>query len=276
MRRVTLAVMVVCAVNATAFPSVAGPSYDVIVLRGSGTAYVDVVFDEPFLLDEEETRMDYDGTYAGWFMHKLGEKVRTARRGNIAGSYVLREFAYPGQSVTTSMGGYGFKTKPLAAGRYRMYLMSDGPAEVTIPVVRGAHSMFLRPSKPTVSDVAVQHFSVGPGGTVIEALTTPVLIRPSTMGVSMVTAYSEPGLTVESMSACFVDPGDECTGFTGASGWIISADQDYSMTVSVHYDPGLFAYGDYEARQQMTNAGSTTEAHGAHILLDLKGLKLGA
>lgn len=271
MRRVTLAVMVVCAVGATAFPSVAGPSDNVIVLRGPGTAYVDVVFDEPFLLDEEETRMDYDGAYAGWFMHKLGEKVDTGR-GNVAGGYVIKKFAYPGQSVTAAMGDFGFKSKSLDPGRYRLYLISEGPAEVTIPIERGADAMRLRALNPTTSDVAVKHFSVGPAGTVLEAVTTPVRIKPSTVGISMVSAYSERGVTAENLSACFIEPGEDCSGTPGVGpGFVFSPVEDYVVTLAVHYEPGIFAYGDYEGRQGLRNAGSTVEARGAHILLDLKG-----
>jgi hypothetical protein len=239
-----------------------------ITLTGSHTAYVDVEFDHTLKLELGRSRMDYNGDYAGWMMHRVGGSLG-GDAAKVLGGYVIRDAVAPGQSAARPNSTIGFGTVAVKAGTYRIYLVADGPTEVRIPIASGSPSLSLAPTTETTSAADVVDFTVGQGGVINEEKRTPVHVGPTSFGVSLAAIYSSAGTTAHSIDTCFAAPGAECEPPVPTSGAIVGDSEGSSASYASHYAPGELAAGDYEAVQTIKTAGSTAGAVGAFLIVDL-------
>lgn len=243
-----------------------------IILTGSRTGYVDLTFTGPVTLDEFRAKFEYSGTYSGWFIHKLGEAVDTA--GDEAGSAAIRSLVPAGDPPTSPSFEFAFGFNPeLSAGSYRLYLLSDGPSTVTIPVEGISKDIRFRPRARTFSFAETIDFPpAGPGGTYVRAQTRiPIVLDPSFMVTTMALAYADPGAQVISIGTCVVVGEDECDGGPAGGGVLVSTSPTYDFTLVAvrHYAVGSFSRGGYSAWGGLTTAGSVHSGKSGVFILKI-------
>lgn len=245
----------------------APPREGTLILRGSHTGYVDITFNQPVEFGEYEAAFSYKGEYVGWFIHRLGEKLQSGKS-NQAGSFTIRDLVPAGDSPREPLLDFGFKAGRLDPGRYRLYLLTAGPATIRIPV-EGSHGATLRPKARTTSMASVADIAVGAGGFVDGDARQAASIDRSTLAVSILVLHSERGLTVEKVEACITERERACDGRNEFAGYTFSAFSDYSFGLTAYYDPGTLARGRYDAVQEATAAGSVRKVSGALLTLNI-------
>ena len=242
-----------------------------ISITGQRTAYMDVKFDEKFTLDEEATSIDSDGTFAGWMMHRLGQDFDISK-GNVAGAYVISDIVPPDEVEESFLFNVGFKSKNLAPGTYRVYLLADAPTRIEIPIAKGASSMKLRPTHRTDAIATTVDLAVT-AGSVNDTKYTPVEVTNNTMTVSHLFFSAGQGITVQDVQACVkqeMDPVEGCEE-GGIAGYVIHPLQTYLFALSSYYEPGVLAPGDHYAFQRAIAGVVLERVVGASLSVELKG-----
>lgn len=265
MRRTTGLVALAVLGGSLGAPATAGAS-SVLRLSGRGTGYVDVTLSAPTTFDEQRARLTTTGSYVGWWITRVGE--RATSQGNHAGGVRFALQSPPG-SVHPDYD-FGFRTKPLDPGRYRLYLATDGQATVTVTATGLPRSVSLTPVRRTTSFGAAQTLAVLPGGVVRGSLRQPATFPAGSLVASSVIAYSDPGVTLESLAACVVRPHGSCDdpGQPGATtGYAMSLFDDFAVQVTAHYPPGTLAAGRYEGVQGILAGPGVTKVVGSLFLL---------
>jgi hypothetical protein len=246
------------------------PAYaadDAIVLVGGRTTYVDVTFDRPVTVRELGTKIAYKGSYAGWLIHAVGENFD--RPGDpVAGGFVIKGLLpphYPQDPID-----FGPVVNPtLEAGRYRLYLLTDGFARVTIPTDGLGRTLSLKPSKRTNSHADAEELDLSLGNAGSAEGRFPVEADPSTLSVSIIAFYSRRGANVNNLDACFTKRGKECDGSYGGTGYTFALlPDDWGVVWMVAYLPGLLRDGKYDGVQVFEGAGTVYSVRGGVIQLD--------
>lgn len=239
-----------------------------IVLVGDRSAMSEIVLRAPVTVHEIGAKVEFSGTYAGWYIHRAQETFESTPEGT-AGGYVVKDFQpshYP-----PSPFPLGAEIDPtLEPGRYRLYLFTDGPARITIQADGLGRRIVVRPKRATRSYAAAEELplELGMAGTAQGRF--PVEIRDNTMALSMVAHYSKRGATVGNIGACFTDPGTSCTrGFGGPLVSFAVVPEDWGFALTVLYYPGVFAPGRYDGVQVFDGGGTVYSLRGAVLLLDL-------
>ena len=269
-RRWLLCVLLVGLLGVTELP--ASAAGETITLSGSRTASVDVTFAEDTTFDLAKLTSTGAGRFAGFYAEALGVAPAQRLDGNRhAGAVMFRDVHEPGAA------GYVFSfvaTLPstLKAGRYRLYLLADGPTRVRVPV-SGIGSLRLVPSRPAVAAVAsdpdiltsaVEARNVQP-----LAITCDRTISMSALLVGGFRAYAG------QIGTCLRRPESECgtattSGVDGPfTGVGIDPVEDYGMAWRVSYQPGSLTPGRYEAYQGAVNVGGLRYASAAAFSLTL-------
>ena len=124
-RRVPLLAMLLVLVSLLSAPSFADPA-DGILLRGSRTAYVDLYIYENTTIDAASLRITGGRSFAGFFLAPA-----PANRDTV-GALVMPRVGATGDSAA-SMVKLG-QSWDVQAGKYRAFLIADGPAEVFVPI----------------------------------------------------------------------------------------------------------------------------------------------
>lgn len=214
----------------------------VVALTGDRSVYVDVAVDGPLLLDELKTTIAFDGSFAGWLAHRVGEPFAAGPGGKTTGAYTYRHITRPGES-TSRVWGIGLNHEALPAGVYRFYLLTDGPAEIRIPVIQGMQSTELlteeTPGTPTsAAAVAADLPFIGPAA-VNATRRGPIDITPNTFVIVQVYSYVGPGATYQEVRAC-IRLSSEVVGTTcpGIAGPVLHPAQDLEVSFRLSYDPG--------------------------------------
>src|SRR6266700_3577748 len=97
-----------------------------IVLRGNHTAYVDLYVYVNTTINTADLRMSTKGTYVGFFMSPA-----PANRDTVGALDMPRVGATGADSKSTIQLGQSLDVQ---AGKYRVFLITNGPAEVFIPI----------------------------------------------------------------------------------------------------------------------------------------------
>jgi len=256
MRR-TLTLLMVALLLVTSTMVAAGPSAAAdqpnaaIRLSGERTAYTDVTIDRPTTLDRVTSRFDYEGEFAGWVAHPVGRSFGDA---DMVGAYVKDGVGYDsdGRRVVMPIGG-NIKGE-LAPGTYRFYLLADGPAEITIPIVTGISSMALEPVRHVRA--RLHEVAVPVAGHAVVAGTTriPITVTPDRLTVNSLTLFSDPAVAVGHTSSCVRRLGTAtpiCED-TADQSLVQCAAQSCYTTISTSYGPGTLEAGQHEAFHSAT------------------------
>ena len=168
------AALVVGAVFGAGFavPSEAAPPFRTLVFRARANASLDITFPRSVTLDGWKIQTTGGRNYVGFYLQPLTGKPDAG-----AGAVRFHGYRIPGFTwAPLPVGvddGWAFTsdstTRTLPAGRYRLHVLADAPAEVRIPVV-GFTAKPLHATRPTrvshlVKDVTSELVPRVPGGT---------------------------------------------------------------------------------------------------------------
>ena len=277
MRRVLLAIFLILgaiapAGHAAVADTAAAPS---LTLKGTKTSFVDVSFAEKFSLDEQSTEIDSKGRFAGWALHPLGPKAGDEDL-DIVGAYELDDVAptapeYGPHQFTLNTGDV-----TLPAGRYRVYLLADGPAEVSVSFAEGGVTKTLRPRRATGARFTAADMPMTAPGVVNGSLSQPLVVTKDSLTISSLYLYSEEGATVQSVTACLRERAEdegpsveqECEG-GGWAGYVVHAQQDYVFNLNTIYPPGTIPAGRYYSFAK-ARASQVERAIGVGVTIDLR------
>ena len=276
MRRVLLAIVLTLgAVAPAGRAALAAPGAASITLTGARTSFVDVRFDREFSLDERSTEIDSEGRFGGWALHAL-DAPKGDEKPAIAGAYVLQDVAptapeYGPHVFTLNTGEVTFP-----AGRYRVYLLADGPAEVRVDFAKGGVTKTLHPKRATGARWTAADIPFTAPGVVNDSLSQPLRVNSNSLTISSLYLYSEEGATVQSVTTCLRDQAEappaeqECEG-GGWAGYVIHAQQDYVFNLNTIYPPGSIEGGQYFAFAK-ARATKVERAIGLAVSIDLRGV----
>jgi hypothetical protein len=162
-------------------------------------------------------------------------------------------------------------SRTLSPGRYRIYLLADGPTELVLPV-HGSTERRLRPSR--VARVAfAQRADILKSAIEAENAQPLTLVGARTVSLSTILigrfrAY------VGEVGACLRLAEAECGSTTRGgdgsyTGYVVSPLSDIDMSFTSSYAPGALKPGRYEAYQAALNATTLKYASGAALSLSL-------
>ncbi|HVF20418.1 MAG TPA: hypothetical protein VNA14_09260 [Mycobacteriales bacterium] len=217
-----------------------------LVLRGSGPVSIDLTLRATTTLQvggfDPVRAMSVKGRarYAGFLLQRADGLV-------VVGGVVVRGFEVDGVPVPLVFG-QGFEEIRVPKGSYRLTLVSDGPAEVSIPAPGLGRSMVLRPTRPASAVGAVLTPSL-PGAVPVADLRAPVSVgRRSTTLLATLQRYAV--APAHSYNVCLVPAGGLCAtdSVAGGAGVVTATGAGPSSTVSaVYFYPGDVLPGRYDA-----------------------------
>lgn len=248
MRRVPLVAMllVLCGL---VVPSSAAVADEGILLRGSKTAYVDLYVYENSTLDPASFRITSRGSYAGFFMSPA-----PANRDTV-GALVM-----PRVGATSSDRMRLGQSWDVQAGKYRVFLLTDGPAEIFIPVA-GQGFRGYQPRGVAPLSVRPVDFDVAPGQVVTEHETI-VRLRSRSLLVAAGRVTTSSLASADRITACIT------TGGACSTTYAVAARVPTAATWS--YGAELVPPGDYSGALDITRlAGVDARSHVAGAVLIL-------
>jgi hypothetical protein len=190
MRRVPLLAMllVLCAL---AVPSRAAAD-EGILLRGSRNAYVDLYVYENTTVDPDALRLRGGHSYVGFFMSPA-----PANRDTVGALKMPRVGATGASGAELMRLGQSWT---LQAGKYRVFLLTDGPAEVFIPIAGQGYRGW-KPSHRAAVSLRRADFSVA-AGSVTGSKHLPVSLRSRSLVVAAGLASSTSLTAVDQIDVC--------------------------------------------------------------------------
>lgn len=235
MRRVRLLVLLLGVLSLLAVPSYGTftSTGEGILLRGNGTAYVDLTVYVNTTIDTSHLTMTTKGTYVGFFMSPA-----PANRDTVGALVAPRIGATGSDSASTMKLG---KSWDVQAGKYRVFLITNGTAEVFIPISGQGYRSWTPRGRAPLS-VRSADFNIA-AGSASGARRVPVSLHARSLVIAAGLA-SSPSLTaVDELDACITDAPQcasavvETTRVPAARAWTYGADLvpkgSYAGVVSV-------------------------------------------
>lgn len=269
-RRVSMLLLAVGLVAASNHSLAAPPGE--ILLEGSRTAWVDLSLSTTVTIDYGRSTLTGKGAFVGFYAESLSKPVNARYAvGSTIGAVTLRDFHGPGDTGVTENLAPGF-ARQLQPGRYRFYLLADGPATVRL-AVEGGPRLRLKPTSPTRATAAIrQDILQDPlraGNTQPLEVTGVRSLVTSSILLGRFRAFAG------QVGACVAVPAQTCgsgsdSGADGPyNGFLINPSKDIEYLFGVVYEPGALRPGSYEARQTAINATTLQYASGAAFALSL-------
>lgn len=203
MRRAAACVALLCASFAT--PADAEPQYAYLVISGTRSAVVDVTFPRDtkgtpgalgWRCDEFTTR----GTYAAYLLRPV------SGRGPTWGGMLTPK--WPFGRYPSCFTDYS-DDRSLKAGRYRLYLMTDGATTLRVRLFGYARDVVVRPARPY--PVTAGYFDVpGVAGVLPAEAKRDFAMTRRTYAIQSVYVASDMPVGVETVQACAVPRGEPC------------------------------------------------------------------
>jgi hypothetical protein len=160
-----------------------------ILLRGSRTAYVDLYVYSSATITPADVSMKGGRSFVGFFMSPA-----PADRDTVGALVMPRVGATPDQPMKL---GASWDVRP---GKYRVFLLTDGPAEVFVPIA----GQGLRAHKPTGRaplGLTRADFDV-PAGATVASHAYPADLRSRSLVVTVGQASSKSLTAIDQMDAC--------------------------------------------------------------------------
>ncbi len=242
-----------------------------ITVSGSRTSYTDVRFTEGFTIDALRSEVEFDGSFGGWFMHRMGEKIDLSD-GNARGAYDIASVGPTADGSDPYRLLIGFGGPKLDPGLYRVYLLGDGPVSARIPVDEAHAARSIRTFSRTSARVATVDLPVNEAGVVNDRKHLPIHIGRSSLTITTLYFHASPGATVQEVQTCIKEePGnDSCEG-GGIAGQVVHAFDTYDFSLSYMYPPGVLEPGDYFTYHKATVAG-VDRVVGSSLKIRLRGI----
>ena len=250
----------------------ASSGYSIIELRGSKNAHVDVRFDEGTRIKwrsdtEHPLKVRTRGSYAGYIVERLsdGKIVAGAVRVPVMDFDDLDgDEDDPARVVVKSDSGN------LAAGTYRIHLVTDGRSTVRFPVEGLDENASYRPKDPTP---ATSFFKPAPveTGEPVSHHRTPITVKEGTLVIlaSILVADRSQASYLEHCVVRIIEPCQSRRDHS-AQVTITPVDNIWSLSriISV-YKPGHFEPGEWQAQFSASSAGSVRRADMFLLTVDL-------
>jgi hypothetical protein len=177
-----------------AVPSHAAPD-DGILLRGSRSGWVDLYVYVNRTISPADLRLETKGSYVGFFLSPA-----PANRDTV-GALVMPRVGATG-SDASSIARLG-ESWDVRAGKYRMFLLTDGPAEVFVPIDGQGFRGWTPRGRAPVS-IRGADFEVAPGSAG-NSNEVPVRLDARSLVVSAAEVTSSSLTAVEGISACVAE-----------------------------------------------------------------------
>jgi hypothetical protein len=243
MRRVLLAiVMMIGAITPAGRAAMADPATASLTIVGSRTSYIDVRFDQKFELGFRSAEIDFKGDFAGWMIHPLDEPLDYDKR-DFIGSYVIKDVGPGDPEYGPNQFWMTLYDRVFSPGRYRVYLLADGPTKITVPFTKGGSSKVLKPVRATSARATAKDIPMTGPKIVNGSVSQPFRVNSGSITFSSIYFFSQEGATVQDTGACLREEAEpsadmqNCEG-GGAVGYVIHAQQDYVFTFTSVYPPG--------------------------------------
>jgi hypothetical protein len=243
---------------------------DELVLTGTRSASADVTVKADTRLHIDRVTTTAKGQFVGFYVEAVDVPfARRTERGRRHGVVKVRDWHAPGQPpVAFSFTAPDPAGNVLLPGRYRFYLLADGPSTVRIPT-SGGLSGRLTPSKPAHAAVASDD----------DILTSPIAAsnaQPLTLSGARSVNFSgilagEFRAYAGFIGAC-LRVGEDCgeQGIDGSfGGFFVSPLADVDVAFAISYEPGVLRPGEYFADQAATNVTTFKYASAAAFTLTL-------
>ena len=198
-RRLRLFAMLAVLVGTLVAPATAAPT-EGILLKGSRTAWVDLYVYVNETVAVADVRMSTQGTFVGFFLSPA-----PADRDSVGALVMPRVGATGGDTASVVKLGESWDVR---AGRYRAFLITDGPAEVFIPI-EGQGNRGWTPRAKAPLSVRPADFDIPPGEA-SASLTVPVNPKVRSLVVAAAMASSSSLTAVDQLTAC-VRVSSDCT-----------------------------------------------------------------
>jgi hypothetical protein len=190
MRRVPLLAMLLVLVSLVV-PAFATPD-DGILLHGSRTAYVDLYVYVNTTITAADVRMSTKGSYVGFYMSPA-----PANRDTVGALVMPRVGATGATSADVMKLGQSWDVQ---AGKYRVFLLTDGPADVFIPIAGQGYRGWVPRGRAPFS-VRPANFDVA-AGSIGDTQRVPVAARARSLVVAAAVASSASLTGVDQLTAC--------------------------------------------------------------------------
>lgn len=264
-------VALLCAVGTVAVssPTWASPS-GTLTLQGSRTSSVDITLTAETSFDLSRMTTVGRGRFIGFYAEAIDRphNDRVGTDHDRVGGVNLRDFHGPGEPPPTVPL---VQSSTLRPGRFRLYLLADGPSTLRVPV-QGLTSKTFRPTRleratsAVKTDILVNQ---------VQADNTQPIILTGKRAISA--AYILVGnwrVYAGDIGACLRKPEGQCGAYTnGADGayWSqgVSPLQPTAQVFGFTYQPGTLPPGRYDAWEGALNAGTLDFASGAAFSLTL-------
>lgn len=185
MRRVSLFAFLVMLAGLLSVPSFASTD-EGIVVRGGRTAYVDLYVYRAATIDPDALQLSTRGSYVGFYLSPV-----PANRDTV-GALVMPRVA---AGVMTL--GQSWDVRP---GRYRMFLLTDGPSQVFVPIAGQGLRGYTANRRAALSIRKVD-FGVPAGSTGVTK-SFPVRLRERSLVIAAGLVRSDSLTAVESVHSC--------------------------------------------------------------------------
>lgn len=244
MRRTSLFAMLLCALSLLATPSSAAGDEGILV-RGSRTSWVDVYVYTNATIAPADIEFTRGGSYAGFFLSPAPADRPTV------GALVMPRVGATGATQNDVMKlGASWEVHP---GRYRLFLITDGPAEVFVPIP----GQGFRGHAPTRAAPIATHradFDV-PAGSPGSTRTLPITLGARSLVVAAGVASSTSLTAVDQMAACV-------SSDAGCSSYSLSVRAPFARAWT--YGAALTAPGHYNGVLDVRRVAGGSDA-GSHV-----------
>jgi hypothetical protein len=225
-----------------------------IVLHGSRTAYVDLYVYVNATITAADIRMSTSGSYVGFFLSPA-----PANRDTV-GALLMPRVGATGdtQNDVMQLG----QSWDVQAGKYRAFLITDGTADVYVPITGQGYRAYVPHGRAPLS-LRPANFDI-PAGSTGAASRMPVSLRARSLVVTAGLASSASLTAVERLTACVTATTDCAPSYT------VSVRVPAGRTWS--YGAALLPAGSYGAvldLERVVGAEADSHVDGAVLVLTL-------
>lgn len=244
----------------------------ILTLQGSTTAWVDVTLRRKVTIDYAKTAFQGGERFVGFYAEDLGRPA--AVEGHTLGAVQLHDFHGPAEAgITENLSPFGSSTPystTLEAGRYRFYLLADGPAVMRVALTGGPR-LTLRPRHRAYAEAAVRNDIKK---SMIEADNVQPLVVAGERAIVTSAIMFGPvrRAFLGGLHACVArgrscgDYGADAGSFPGFAVYPLG---EFDVVYGVLYEPGVVKPGALTARQGVQNVTTIEYASAAAFTLSL-------
>jgi len=244
-----------------------------LTLVGSRAASIELRLPTRTTLDLAHMSVGGHAQFAGFYMEAIDQPpaVRESLDRHIGAIFIRSLHAPDGKGLTLSFDTE--RKNEVAAGLYRVYLLTDAPTRVTIPI-SGSTRTTLRPTRAARTSFVARHDILRSPVEAQNLQRLPVAgsrnLSLSTVLIGRFRAYAG------DVGACLQPAkSNQCDATPRASdgdysGYLVSPVQDLDISFTIAYHPGALRPGHYRAYQHAFNATTIQYASAAAFSLSLQ------